>query len=556
MPLFRKSNHRHQDNRSTIDMESTASSSEQQLQLKYISEEVQRLNKAMASMQSAQEEGRQDSAPLSRPTRSPPQVIVLPIREPPSSRTNPRRPLQQPKQRQHPPPVSTLFVPRAAAATKSKQPTTKPTMLTSRPALSRPNNMLQRTQGKVQLLVPKSPTKTKKKVKRLPPPLPVSPPKAERALQGKANNPPDQKASKKTTKKVKMTTNKKESTTPEAITIASGATAVRPQPCALLADIRKTDIRKKATTKRSKVVTTSSKVTPSSSCAPKTISIPMPMVVLAQRSKLKATPTTKCNHNNNIVEQHKALVMVWPKLQETGTRDPSQKLPAIILDNSSVETKPIWPRVEETARREPSQRISATNIKTFGRREPSQCILSEKVSLNSDNYNTPSPEDDSSSSKSGGRSDPPGDNAATLFTRSYAPRAIETKTAEQKKTKTTANTVKRPAPRLAASNNRAPLDLLAGIKAGVNLKVASKSVKASKEKRTPLGSGNNPMANLLAGIKDGVNLKRVEFPKKDDAKKNPSPTSALLVKLQARKQECLRRERGSTSSVDQEEDDW
>jgi hypothetical protein len=171
--------------------------------------------------------------------------------------------------------------------------------------------------------------------------------------------------------------------------------------------------------------------------------------------------------------------------------------------------------------------------------------------MNSDNYNTLPPEDDLSSSKSlsstrsGGRSNPPGDNAAALFTRSYAPRAIETKTAEQKKTKTTTNTVKQ----LAASNNWAPLDLLTGIKAGVNLKVVSKSVKASKEKRTPLGSGNNPMANLLAGIKDGVNLKCVEFPKKDNAKNNPSPTSALLAKLQARKQECLRREQGSTSSV-------
>jgi hypothetical protein len=67
-------------------MESTASSCEQWLQLKYISEEVQRLNKAMASMLAMQEEGRQDSVPHWRPT-GPLKQVILPVRDPPSSRT-------------------------------------------------------------------------------------------------------------------------------------------------------------------------------------------------------------------------------------------------------------------------------------------------------------------------------------------------------------------------------------------------------------------------------------------------------------------------------------
>jgi hypothetical protein len=194
-------------------------------------------------------------------------------------------------------------------------------------------------------------------------------------------------------------------------------------------------------------------------------------------------------------------------------------------------------------------------------------MSSEKVLLDSDHNAVAAaaafPEDDISSSskslsssRSGGKSDPPGENAAALFTRRYAPRVMLKQISVVNKWNKFATmeengiaAAPRHGTKVASHNNNRPAGLLAGIAAGVHLKPA-------KRKKAPLASGNNKMADLLAGITDGVNLKRVVKPKKEEKEKNFSPTSALLAKLQARKQECLRRERRSTSSVEDEEDDW
>ena len=86
-----------------------------------------------------------------------------------------------------------------------------------------------------------------------------------------------------------------------------------------------------------------------------------------------------------------------------------------------------------------------------------------------------------------------------------------------------------------------------------------KSVEQVVKPSSPPTKGTtiSPTLDLLAGIKAGVNLKHVETPKKDANKEtNQSPTSALLAKLQARKKECLLREQESSSSSSGEDDDW
>ena len=103
-------------------------------------------------------------------------------------------------------------------------------------------------------------------------------------------------------------------------------------------------------------------------------------------------------------------------------------------------------------------------------------------------------------------------------------------------------------------------DFLAGIQAGISLK----KTEAVVSKQEAAKVSKNPANDIFAGIRAGVHLKRVEKPtnKATKANKNQqSSTSALLAKLQARKQECLRKQqqqqqhRGG-SSCENNEDDW
>jgi hypothetical protein len=107
----------------------------------------------------------------------------------------------------------------------------------------------------------------------------------------------------------------------------------------------------------------------------------------------------------------------------------------------------------------------------------------------------------------------------------------------------------------ASSSPTRAFDLLAGIRAGVNLKQTEGMLK-----QEAVATSNHPTTDILAGIRAGVSLKRVEKKKIPKAMNQQSPTSALLAKLQARKKECLRRQQqggsSTSSSSDNKEDDW
>jgi hypothetical protein len=96
--------------------------------------------------------------------------------------------------------------------------------------------------------------------------------------------------------------------------------------------------------------------------------------------------------------------------------------------------------------------------------------------------------------------------------------------------------------------------LLEGIKTGANLKqVDRSSLQGQKKRETPM----SPKNILLEGIKAGVELKQVDRSSLQGQKKRETPMSALLAKIQERKQEFLRQEHSFVGNPEQSSEiDW
>jgi hypothetical protein len=95
--------------------------------------------------------------------------------------------------------------------------------------------------------------------------------------------------------------------------------------------------------------------------------------------------------------------------------------------------------------------------------------------------------------------------------------------------------------------------LLEGIKAGVKLKQIDRSTLQGQKKREKPMSPKNV---LLEGIKAGVKLKQIDRSLLQGQKKRETPMSALLAKIQERKQECLRQEHQFVENPEQSGIDW
>jgi hypothetical protein len=120
-----------------------------------------------------------------------------------------------------------------------------------------------------------------------------------------------------------------------------------------------------------------------------------------------------------------------------------------------------------------------------------------------------------------------------------------------------------------------PKNLLADIRAGVKLNKVTKSKDAHKDSQkvggltatcshstanlvddgTPISS-QNQKNSLLEGIKAGVQLKQVDRSALQDQTKKETPMSALLAKIQERKQKCLCQVHPSVENSEQNEIDW
>ncbi|MGK3743525.1 MAG: hypothetical protein ACI90V_010383, partial [Bacillariaceae sp.] len=131
-------------------------------------------------------------------------------------------------------------------------------------------------------------------------------------------------------------------------------------------------------------------------------------------------------------------------------------------------------------------------------------------------------------------------------------------------------------PSAATKTTHSSSDLLGDIRAGINLKQTQSSslqpadletndflseiqtgVKLKQVDRSTLQPADLETNGFLSEIQTGVKLKQVDRSTLLPPKQKKTPMSALLAKIQERKQACMRRERESVSvSIEQSEIDW